>query len=100
MVGVGSQLIALYLAVDGSMRFSENHWYVSFEAPKQWRPTSSRAPSARQTKAFPTEREAKQFAKAKLSEGMNVTAGTLNPHLPTRRIILASEIEQWISETE
>jgi hypothetical protein len=51
-------------------------------------------------KAFPTEREAKQFAKAKLSQGLKVTAGTLNPHLPIRRLVLASEIEKWIEEKE
>jgi hypothetical protein len=77
-----------------------NRWYVSVEAPSEWRPTSSRAPSSRKTKAFPIEIEAKQFAKAMLLEGLKVTAGTLNPHLPRRRIIAASEIDQWIEEKE
>jgi hypothetical protein len=54
----------------------------------------------RKTKAFQTEIEAKQYAKVMLSKALNVTAGTLNPHLPRRRIISASEIEQWISEKE
>ena len=54
-----------------------NHWFVSVERPKQGRPGFSRA--ARQTKAFPTEIEAKQFTKAMLSEGLKVTAGTLSP---------------------
>jgi hypothetical protein len=75
------------------MRFTNNHWYVSVEAPSEWRPTTSRAPSSRRTKAFPTEIEAKQFAKAMLSEGLKVTAGTSNPHLPRRRQIAASEID-------
>jgi hypothetical protein len=44
------------------------------------------------------ESEAKQFAKAKLSEAMKVTAGTLSPHQPIRRTITASEINQWIEE--
>jgi hypothetical protein len=35
---------------------------------------------------FPDEREAKKFAKAKLVDTPNVTAGTLNPHLPKRTI--------------
>jgi hypothetical protein len=76
-----------------------NHWYVSVERPSQWRPKSSRAPSPRQSKSFPTEIEAKQFAKAMFSEGLKVMAGTMNPHLP-RRLVVASEIEQWIEEVE
>jgi hypothetical protein len=81
------------------MRSTKNHWYVSFERPTESRPKSSRAPSSRQTKAFPTEIEGKQFAKAMLSEGLTVIAGTLNPHLPKRQIA-ASEINRWIEEDE
>lgn len=77
-----------------------NHWFVSVEAPSKWRPTTSRAPASRETKSFPTEIEAKQFAKAKLAEGLKVTAGTLSPHQPRRRIIAASAIQDWIEETE
>jgi hypothetical protein len=80
------------------MRLINNNWYVSTEAPSQWRPTSSRAPSSRRTKAFPNEIDAKQFAKAMLSEGLRVTAGTLNPHWPRRRLIAFPEIGQWIEE--
>ena len=75
-----------------------NHWFVSVNTLKQQGPVSSRAPSARQTKSFPTEDEAKKFAKAKLSEGMKVTAGTLSPHQPIRRNITALEINRWIEE--
>jgi hypothetical protein len=75
-----------------------NHWFVSVDTPKQQRPVSARAPSARQTKSFPTENEAKQFAKVMLAEGMKATAGTLSPHKPIRRTITASEIYQWIEE--
>jgi hypothetical protein len=71
-----------------------NHWYVLVETSSRWRPATSRAPSARQTKSFPTEIEAKQFAKEKLSEGLKVTAGTLSPHQPKRRTIT------WIEEKE
>jgi hypothetical protein len=81
-----------------SMRSFNNHWYVSTEAPSEWRPTTSRAPSSRQTRAFPNEIDAKQFAKAMLSEGLKVTAGTLNPHRPRRRLIAFQEIGQWIEE--
>jgi hypothetical protein len=82
------------------MGYTKNRWYVSVEAPSVWRPISSRAPSLRKTKAFPTEIEAKKFAKVMLSEGFNVTAGTLNPHLPRRRLVVFSEIEQWVEENE
>jgi hypothetical protein len=61
---------------------------------------SSRTPSARKSKGFPTELEAKQFARAMLSEGFKVAAGTLNSHQPTRCRITASKINRWIEETE
>jgi hypothetical protein len=77
-----------------------NHWFVSVETPKQLRLSSSAAPRPRETKSFPTEIEAKQFATAMLSEGRKVTAGTLMPHQPIRRTIPASEINQWIGEEE
>jgi len=76
-----------------------NQWYVSIDRPIQWRPTSSRASSPRESKSFPTEIEAKQFARAMLSDGFKVMAGTMNPHLP-RRLIVASEIDRWIEATE
>jgi hypothetical protein len=75
-----------------------NHWFVSVETPKQL-PLSA-VPRRRETKSFPTEIEAKQFAIAMLSEGRKVTAGTLSPHQPKRRIIRALEINQWIGEKE
>jgi hypothetical protein len=77
-----------------------NRWYVSVEGPSEWRLKSSRAPVPRKTKPFPTESEAKQFAKEMLSDGFRVTAGTLNPHQPRRRTVAASEINQWIEENE
>jgi hypothetical protein len=75
-----------------------DRWFVSVEAPKQWRLKSSA--STRQTRTFPTEREARQFAKAMLSEGMKIMAGTLQPHQPRRRVIGPLEINQWIEEEE
>jgi len=79
-----------------------NHWFVSVETPKQLRSrlSSSAAAHGRETKSFPTEIEAKLFAKAMLSEGRKVTAGTLSPHQPIRRTVVASEIHQWIAEDE
>jgi hypothetical protein len=77
-----------------------DRWFVSVDTPKHKGPVSSRTSLARQAKTFPTEIEARQFAKAKLAEGMKVTAGTLIPHQPVRRIIAASEIYRWINEDE
>jgi len=77
-----------------------NRWYVSVQGPSAWRPTTSRAPYPRKTTAFPTERDAKQFAKAMLAEGMSGTAGTLSPHKPRRRTIAASDINKWIEEEQ
>ena len=45
-----------------------NHWFVSFEAPREWRLAFLKKP-ARQTKSFPTETEAKQFVKEMLNTG-------------------------------
>jgi hypothetical protein len=86
-------IVAKYTAIT-------NRWYVSVQAPSEWRPNSSRAPFLRKTKSFPTESEAKQFAKVMLSDVYKVTAGTLNPYQPRRRIIATSEINQWIEEKE
>lgn len=68
------------------------------DTPKHGGPVPSRTSVARQAKTFPTESEAKQFAKTKLAEEMKVTAGTLITHLPVRRIIAASGINRWVEE--
>jgi hypothetical protein len=56
---------------------SKGTWYVSFQ------PKKPRA-HARVTETFPNEQEAKKFARARLVDTPNVSAGTLNPHLPKR----------------
>jgi hypothetical protein len=66
-------------------------WYVSFELPQ------GKRVFARATEIFPNEREAKKFARAKLVGTPNVTAGTLNPHLP-KRTIAATQILEWLEE--
>lgn len=67
-------------------------WYVSFELPRM-----GKRPFARGTETFPNEREAKQFARAKLVHTLNIAAGTLNPHLP-KRVITPTQIPEWIEE--
>ena len=66
---------------------SKGTWYVSFELP--W----GKRKRVRATKTFPNEREAKKFARAKLVDTPNVSAGTLNPHLrsPQRRYLNGSK---------
>jgi hypothetical protein len=71
---------------------SKGTWYVSFELPRHERHKHVRA-----TETFPNEREAKKFAKTKLVDTPNVTAGTLNPHLP-KRTIAATQILDWLEE--
>jgi hypothetical protein len=70
-------------------------WYVTFEAHK--RGTLHRRRSPRETKTFETEKEAKEFARARFHEGLIVHAGTVNPHLP-RRTIPSSDIPDWLDE--
>ena len=72
---------------------SQGTWYVSFELPQGKRGL------ARATETFPNEREAKEFARAKLVDTPNVTAGTLNPHLP-KRTIAATLMLEWLEEPD
>jgi hypothetical protein len=66
---------------------SKDTWYVSFDLPGQPR-------RPRTTETFRNELDAKEFAKAKLTEGSNVAAGTLNPHLPKRTISSQQMLER------
>jgi len=70
---------------------SQGTWYVAFERPR------GKRYHARATETFPNEREAKQFARAKLVDTPNVSAGTLNPHLPKRTIAPTLMLE-WLEE--
>jgi hypothetical protein len=70
-------------------------WYVTFEVHE--RGTLQRRRSPRATKTFETEKEAREFARAKFNEGLIVHAGTLNPHLP-RRTIPSSEVPGWLDD--
>ena len=72
---------------------SQGTWYVSFERPR------GRRAHARATETFPNEREAKKFARAKLVDTLNVSAGTLNPHLP-KRTIGPAQVHEWIDEPD
>jgi hypothetical protein len=70
-------------------------WYVSFEQKRVW---PAKRAFSRATTTFRSEPEAKEFAKQKLAEAGNVSAGTLNPHLP-KRVISSAQITRWLDET-
>jgi hypothetical protein len=72
---------------------SQGTWYVSFDLPRR------RRALIRATETFSNEREAKQFARAKLVDTPNVTAGTLNPHLP-KRTIAARQMLEWLEHAD
>jgi uncharacterized protein (DUF2461 family) len=69
-------------------------WYVSFEPQKLQR---GRRSFSRATETFLSELEAKEFARQKLTETKNVSAGTLNPHLP-KRVVSTAQIIEWLEE--
>jgi hypothetical protein len=77
-----------------------DHWFVSVEVPRRRR-LESRSRPARETKTFPTEDKAKQYAKEMLADRHKIIAGTLlGPHQSGRRIISGSELNRWIEEEE
>jgi hypothetical protein len=75
----------------------KNHWFVSIATPRQGRTKGF----DRRTETFPTETDAKQFAKEMLSEKHHIFAGTLlGAHLPVRRFISGSELYSWVREND
>jgi len=73
-----------------------NHWFASFEAPREWRLAFPKKP-ARQTKSFPTETEAKQFVKEMLSNKYRIVAGAL---ISQHVVISGSQLYRWIEEEQ
>ena len=69
-------------------------WYVTFELQKRGL-LSGRRRSPRATRRFATETEARNFARAKLDEGLIVFAGTINPQFP-KQLVTSAEIADWI----
>ena len=72
-------------------------WYVSFELSKSKRKAAATRRFPRLSETFLTEDEAKAFAFEKCNQGLIVSAGTLNPHLP-RRTIPTAVIHRWIED--
>jgi hypothetical protein len=73
-------------------RLNKRTWYVTFKAREQGKRVRIRA-----TKTFSNEQEAKAFAGAKLADGSNVNAGTINPHQP-KRTITSTQVINWLEE--
>jgi hypothetical protein len=70
-------------------------WYVSYRSnimPKR----DDEERSARTTRKFKTEAEAKKFAQEIIAKGWSAIAGTLNPYQP-KRTIASTEILDWIA---
>ena len=68
-------------------------WYVSTRVPV----LEKTVHYSRRSQTFSSESAAKQFAAGKIAEGVEVSAGTLNPVSP-KRVVGPSEIEQWLAE--
>jgi len=79
-----------------SPKRSKGTWYVSYECRDR---LLRRRSQTRATETFRNEQEARVFARARLAEGLNVNAGTLNPHLP-KRTITSKQILDWLDEPE
>jgi hypothetical protein len=75
---------------------SKGVWYVSFEPKERWR---GKRTHTRVAETFQTEQDAKAFARAKLADGLGVSAGTLNPDLP-KRIIASVDLLDWLNEPD
>jgi hypothetical protein len=75
---------------------SKDTWYVSFE-PKARLP--GQRGLMRTSETFRNEQEAKAFARTKLADSRNITAGTINPRLP-KRTINSKQVLDWLNELE
>lgn len=65
-------------------------WYVAIR-----RPDDVHGVYVRNSRTFGTELEAKKFARERLEEGCDVSAGTINPFRPKKTIGLA-QIASWL----
>jgi hypothetical protein len=76
-------------------RTAKNRWFVSVAVAKHGHVKAF----LRRTETFPTETDAKQFAKEMLSEKHEILAGTLlGAYQPPRRILSGWHLRRWIEE--
>jgi hypothetical protein len=72
---------------------SKDTGHVSFEPRDR-----SAGNKYRMTETVRNEQDAKEFAKARLTDSAIVTAGTLNPLMP-KRTISSKQVIDWLDET-
>jgi hypothetical protein len=72
---------------------SPNTWYVVICTPHKIRDGHD----TRRSRTFASEADAKRFAATRIEQGVELSAGTLNPVVP-KRVIGPSQIEAWLSE--
>jgi len=89
---LGRQSLLQGMILEFAMGTDAHIWYVAFR-----RPDDARVVYVRNSKTFRTEIEAKQFARERLEEGCDVSAGTINPHRP-RRTIGPGQIMSWLED--
>jgi hypothetical protein len=70
-----------------------NTWYVAVSIPRK----ENNENYFRRSRTFASESDAKRFAAARIAEGVELSAGTLNPVVP-KRTIGPLQIEQWLAE--
>jgi hypothetical protein len=70
-----------------------NTWYVSICLPDQ----EKTGHYSRRSHSFACESDARKFAASRIAEGIEVSAGTINPAAP-KRVVGPAEIKQWLSE--
>jgi hypothetical protein len=68
-------------------------WFVSYRL----QPRPVRAGHARTSKTFGSESEAKAFARELPSAISDVTAGTINPHVP-KKFYGSADIFKWLAD--
>lgn len=77
------------------MKTDKAIWYVSFAIRN---PDAGHHRFARHTRTFTTEQDAKAFARTLLVQTQDVSAGTINPHMP-RRVIAPAAITAWAGDS-
>lgn len=68
-------------------------WFVTYQ-PRGRHPGAG---YTRMSEQFASEQDAKAFARARLADGPDITAGTINPHQP-KRFIGSAQIVDWLNE--
>ena len=71
-------------------------WYVSYRTNITPKRDDGECRSARATRKFKAEAEAKQFAEEIIKDGWSAIAGTLNPHTP-KKTVTSTQILDWIA---